>query len=633
MFFSRRLLVWPSALFLLTALCVVANAQAPREEILRFDSRIVVLPDSTMTVTETIAVRALGRDIKRGVYRDFPTEYHDKLGNAYSVRFDVTQVRKDDSPEPWRMEKRANGFRVYIGSSDVFLDPGEYVYTLAYRTDRQLGFFKEYDELYWNVTGNGWAFPILQAEAVVRLPPGASVVQMSAYTGPQGAQGEAYEKGFDTQGDPVFRTTEPLMPGEGLTIAVAWPKGFVKEPTTTDRIVYVLWDNASLLAGLVGMLLLLGYYFWAWSRVGRDPEGGTIIPLFEPPKGFSPAAARYVMNMGFDDKAFTAAVLNMAVKGYLAIHKDKKEYTLEKTSGVDGLLSPGERKAASILFSGRETLLLKQTNHEILTDAAKALDESLHDEFGKICFRTNAKYLIPGGLLTLLTMFAMAIFAGDADSVLLALFMSAWLTVWTIGCAVLSRRAWRGLKSHNYFFLLFSAPFFIGELFGIGMYAEATSPLCAAGLVAAVCAGVLFHYLLKAPTLQGRAIMDQIEGFKLFLSVTEKHRLEVMNPPHVTPQVFEKYLPYALALDVENEWSERFSADMAAAGLDPGDYSPVWWRGPHLGAAGVAGFGSDLGTSFTNAIASSSSAPGSASGSGGGGSSGGGGGGGGGGGW
>lgn len=127
--------------------------------------------------------------------------------------------------------------------------------------------------------------------------------------------------------------------------------------------------------------------------------------------------------------------------------------------------------------------------------------------------------------------------------------------------------------------------------------------------------------------------MDKIEGFRMYLSVAEKDRLNALNPPEETPQLFEKYLPYAIALGVEQKWAEKFSNILANASMSGQAYAPTWYYGPHWGSGNLTGFSSHLGTSFSHAIAAASSAPGSSSGGGGGGFSGGGGGGGGGGGW
>jgi uncharacterized membrane protein len=144
---------------------------------------------------------------------------------------------------------------------------------------------------------------------------------------------------------------------------------------------------------------------------------------------------------------------------------------------------------------------------------------------------------------------------------------------------------------------------------------------------------VVFFFLLKRPTLAGRKLMDEIEGFRMYLGAAEEERLKFMHPPEKTPQLFEKLLPYAMALDVENEWNEKFTAVLAAASAGENSYRPRWYRGSSWQPGRGGSFGKSLGAGLGTAVASSVSPPGSSSGSGGGGFSGGGGGGGGGGGW
>lgn len=139
-------------------------------------------------------------------------------------------------------------------------------------------------------------------------------------------------------------------------------------------------------------------------------------------------------------------------------------------------------------------------------------------------------------------------------------------------------------------------------------------------------------YLLKAPSREGQQIRDQIAGFREYLGVAEEDRLNFMHPPKKTPELFEKFLPYAIALDVENEWGKKFAGVLAAAAA-AGTAGYAWYHGKRDWSRDPAGFSSHLGSAVASAISSASTAPGSSSGSGGGGSSGGGGGGGGGGGW
>ena len=297
-------------LMLLLPLCGIAD-----ERILSFHSEIRVMADGMIEVTETIKVRAEGNRIKRGIYRDFPTEYEDKLGNEYKVAFQPLAVQRNERPEASHTQDIRHGVRTYFGRSDRLIEQGEHTYVFRYRASRMLGFFDEHDELYWNVTGFDWAFPIDKASATVLLEFDVPISRITeeAYTGPFGAQGKDYRSRIDTSGRVSFTANSPLSPVNGLTIVVGWPKGFVDEPSEADRVGWLLKDNRNLLAAVIGFLLLLGYYVPVWQKFGRDPEEGVIVTRYDPPDGFSPASLRYIRQMYYDDKVMTAAVVNLAV--------------------------------------------------------------------------------------------------------------------------------------------------------------------------------------------------------------------------------------------------------------------------------------------------------------------------------
>ena len=290
-----------------------------QETILAFDSDIKITDDAALIVTESIKVHSLGGRIKHGIFRDFPTRYKDRYGNNVIVGFDVLSVTRDGNPEPFHVKDWMNGKRIYVGSADVNLSPGEHLYTLSYSTNRQLGFFPDHDELYWNATGNGWDFPIENASAVVELPGNAAqkIMEMNVYTGYQGQRGQNAVIQKDVLGNPQFVTTSALAPRQGMTIHVSWPKGFIRSPTTATRIEYFISDNRGVIAVAGGVAAIVFYYLIAWFLVGRDPKKGTIIPLFYPPHELSPAGIRYLWKMGYDNKVFSSAVISLAVKGYI----------------------------------------------------------------------------------------------------------------------------------------------------------------------------------------------------------------------------------------------------------------------------------------------------------------------------
>ncbi|MCK5878365.1 MAG: DUF2207 domain-containing protein [Holophagae bacterium] len=633
----RRLFV----LFLTLTLTVSGISD---ERILNYDSRIVVNRDSSMRVTETIEVRAEGNRIRRGIYRDFPTDYLDKAGNRIQVRFDVISVKRNKSTIPWSVERRSNGWRVYLGSKSSSITPGIYIYELAYRTDRQLGYFNDHDELYWNAIGQGWAFPIDHGKATVVLPAGArnKAMESSAYTGSWGSKEHNCTVSTTPDGDTVFETIQGLAPTEGMTIVVLWPKGFVHEPTGSEKAKMLFSDNLNLVAGLLGLILLLIYYMFAWVKVGRDPAAGPIAPMYEPPDGLSPAAMRYIENMGFDKKAMSAAILNLAVKGRLRIEEDDDDYTLVKTDGRHKNLSPEESKLFNKLLGARDSILLDKSNATTIQSALQSFQKSLKNHFMKKYFKKNTGWFVPGVLFSVLIVVAVVALSRLAAP---SIFMALWLTGWTGGVLALCGAAFSAWK--NVFrgqvksigaaigMTLFSFPFLAGEVVVGYLLGKSAGLLPVLMLVVILCMDALFYWLLKAPTLFGRREMDKIEGFKLFLSVSEKDELNFRTPISKTPELFEKYLPYALALSVENRWAERFSSILNTE-LTPeqGGYRPGWYSGTaNWSTLGAAGFASSLSSSFSSAVSSSSVPPGSSSGGGGGGFSGGGGGGGGGGGF
>ena len=547
------------------------------ERIQSFDSEIRVMTSGMIEVTETITVRAEGNRIKRGIYRDFPTEYEDRLGNEYKVAFTPLAVLRNDRPEAYHSQAIRRGVRTYFGSANRFIEPGVHKYTFRYRASRMLGFFDEHDELYWNVTGFDWAFPIDKASATVVLTFDAplSGITHEAYTGPFGGRGRDYTSRLHSSGSVSFESTKPLSAVNGLTIVVGWPKGFVDEPTAADRVGWLLKDNRNLLAAVIGLLVLVAYFVPVWQRYGKDPEEGVIVTRYMPPEGFSPASLRYIRQMYYDDKVMTAAVVNLAVKGYLEIKRRGSSHWLTKKDS-DELrpeLAPGEQELFAGLFSKTSTIELDDANHKTLGLARAHHRKSLQADYKKKHFKTNAMLSVPAVFILL-------------------------------GTVLVSFNVGRG-----------------------------ATPAVIATIVVAFITAAVFAFIMRTPTARGRELLDNMLGFKDFLEVAEKDELNLRNPPKKTPALFEAYLPFALALGVDQQWSERFAAILARIrGPDGNEYRPSWYNGS-WNSNNLSRTTNKLSSSLNSAISSSVSPPGSSSGGGGGGSSGGGGGGGGGGGW
>ncbi|MFY9529705.1 MAG: DUF2207 domain-containing protein, partial [Candidatus Acidiferrales bacterium] len=556
-----RVLVALCALFSSLFLCCSAQSQvtpSATEEILDYHSDIRVQRDASLLVRETIRVRSAGVQIHHGIYRDFPTRYKDHLGNRYVVNFEIVEVSRDGQPEKFHVQDQSDGERIYFGDEKVILPPGEYTYGLVYTVNREIGFFADHDELYWNVTGNGWTFPIAQASATVTLPENIPVssLRMDGYTGPQGARGKSFSSSIGAGGTVSFVCTQSLPAGEGFTVVISWPKGYIQEPSREARLRYFLEDNRSALVGLAGLTIVFLYYLVVWSRVARNPSQLSIMPLYEPPSGVSPAAMRYLVHMGFDDKTFTAAILDMAVKDYLSIREKDGIYTLKRSNAGKQSLAAEESAAASKLFRKRrrdsddddkdETddggnaateIKLQTKNHAVLSDAIAAVKKSLHAAEDKIYFVTNQRYLIPGVILSVAVLVGM-VAAETGDRRFILGFFSAWLSGWSIAVVFLVRQSlhlWKGARAGGSMkpqlvkqarsSTLFALPFVAAEIGVLAALGWFMSVLVLSILVTLVAINVAFHWLLKAPTSAGRQLLDKIAGFRMFLRSVDADRL------------------------------------------------------------------------------------------------------------
>jgi uncharacterized membrane protein YgcG len=634
------------AWLLVACLLVLAASAAPleaREEILLFRSAVEVQGDGALEVEETITVRAEGSAIRRGIYRDFPIRYPTGSGLVRHVGFSLLDVRRDGAPEPHHTERVGDHLRIYAGEESTFLQPGEYTYTFRYRTTRQIRHFADYDEVYWNATGNFWTFPINRAVATVTLPDGATIMQHAAYTGRLGEAGNDYAVAARGDRSITFETTRVLAPGEGLTVAVAFPKGIVPEAGGLSRFLWALWDNVGILILAFGAAGAGAYYYTTWDRIGRDPQRGIIIPMFAPPSGLSPAATSYVHYQGFAAaggsalRAFIAALMSLAVKRLVEIDDDGDTVVLNRTGEARGALPGGEAVIMSALLPAGRFEFTK-ANGNTIKSAQSSFRSAILREHEGVFFRDNFNYFIIGAGLCVAALAGFVFLSRPTEDeivVLVATFAAA-----AGGAFVLSMGARRilgwlpGGGSVLFGVLLTIVGAFIlvagaGALFVFSDMIPLLAALAVAGLALV---NVTFFHLLRAPTTVGRKVMDEIEGFRLYLSVAEAEWMNMPKAPEMSADLFEEYLPYAVALGVEKPWSDAFEGHLRR--IMPDDaarraYRPRWYRGNwssrSLGRA-TSGMVSSLSSSMTAAMPSSS-------GSGGGGSSGGGGGGGGGGGW
>ncbi|MEO8066648.1 MAG: DUF2207 domain-containing protein [Flavobacteriales bacterium] len=565
---------------LLASLVGALSANGQDEKINSFHTDLTVAPDGQLTVTEEINIHAEGDEFKRGIVRKLPLLFEDHNGKEWHVQYELSTVEVFGATSPYHTATEGDDFVLYVGSEGNFLQPGDYPYRITYTTKGQVGFFPDYDEIYWNVSGNGWDFPIDSISATIHLPATAQVKQTACYTGEFGSTENACTA-FPVDAHTVDFHGRALQHYEGFTVAVGFQKGVVAEPPPPT---FFEQYAVGLVSGGITLLLLL-YYFSTWIRFGRDPDRPTVIPLFEPPDGLSPASVGMVMEGSFENSLITPAMIHLAVKGLIRIEEKKEDvllglitketYTIVKLKEATGLPKEEQELYNRLFSSGQDSFEFDGKYDPSVLSMANAFRATLRSQWNTFLNAgNNARFW--------------------------------WIPVLSVILCVVAL-----FVLHNSFWGDYDALYII------------------AFLVANLILFLIYRVLIRKPSVEKLALRSRLLGFKMYLSAAEEKQLQHFNPPTMTPEVFEKYLPYAIAFKVEKIWGDRFQ-DMIGKALIDQSYHPTWYSGSIMN---YGSFSQHMNSSLSSSVRSSSTPPSKSGGSSGGGSSGGGGGGGGGGGW
>ena len=630
---------------------LLALPAAAREEIKNFTANVVLAVDGTVTVTETIDVQAENHEIKRGIYRDIPVTLLGPEGGKIRPGFEVQSVTRDGKAEMFRVERMGDFQRIWIGNPNVYLTPDKYRYVITYTMTRMARTFEDHDELYWNATGNYWIFPIVNAVANVTLPDGAVISNIVGYTGTVGSTEQAVTITRTSDTTATIRSNRELEPYEGMSFAIAFNKGVLVLPSGLAALWQWMSDLREVFLPVVAALLALAYNLIAWFRVGRDPEKGVIIPLFHPPKDFSPGLTHYVHKWGFDNNgwtAFTATIFELGVKGLVTIDNSGPSLGVKVTGKQPDEPLPSGEKLVFDYFTAKGEVVIDKSNGIELQKKRGEFTAAVEKENRSTWFKSNIGYAVFGYVLALGLLGALVLsdvldplwlIGAFVIGVVLGLFVTSAGSIWKGGLWTnLVAAVWIIIVAFNIFG------------FALDTLTQMTVNTAAIAAISIVLVTVIFAVLMRAPTIQGRKIMDQIDGFKMYLETAEKERLNMTGEPVMTVTRFERILPYAIALGVEKPWSEHFEGELArnaVSDVSAGGYSPMWYGGSHYGS-GSGSMASNMTNAVSTAAASMTAAmvaaqpvqasssgfsSGGGGGGGGGGSSGGGGGGGGGGGW
>jgi hypothetical protein len=501
--------------------CVLTELSAAKSwRITDFQDNIVVDQNGSAIVTERISLAFVGQ--WNGIHRMIPIEYPGPSGTNYELFLEVQSVTDGEGGKLKYDSSVSNGERdlkIYI---PVAADTTRTV-EITYRVRNGTRFFKDYDEFYWNVTGNDWPVPIDHAAATVHFPDSAAgSLRAQAFTGFYGSSARnatAEVNGAETQ----FSTNAPLPMRGGLTIDIYIPKEILSEPSALTKFLWFIGGNPIVFLPLVtfaGMFVL-------WWYKGRDPDPGmSVAPMYEPPAGISPAEAGTLLEDTIHPRDITSTMVDLAVRGYFKIeetaekallftHKDYIFHLLKPREQWGADLAPHERVMLENVFAGGADTRLSDLKNRFYT-AVPIIRQDIMS-----ALKTKGIYLL------------------DPESA------NGYSIAAAVGTLIV---------------------FAVLQYFGWANFFNSIPLLILCGLISAVI-WWLFARVMTAKTMKGARARIAVLGFQEFMNRVDGERLKKM-----PPTAFEKYLPYAMALGVEHHWAQAFAGIVQ----DP----PQWYVGP-----------------------------------------------------
>jgi uncharacterized membrane protein len=543
---------------LLAMLAFALPAVAREMRIQNFESLVTVNPNGTLDVSETITANFTGE--WHGIYRTIPIEYSTNAGLNYTL-FLSDILATDDSGNRLKIEISRNGpneqFKIYIPDA---VDSTRTV-TLHYHVLDGLRFFPDHDELYWNVTGNSWDVPLQAASCKIELPSGATGIRTLAFTGAYGSNSQDADVQV-AENRITIKSRHSLRFHEGLTAVIGWDKGLVREPSALDSFFLFLRSNWMLILPILAFVVM----YWLWWTRGRDPRRQAITVQYEPPDQLSPGEVGTLVDNSANMRDITATIVDLAVKGYYVIEQTEqtqmlglfhsKEYIfhLKKPATEWQTARPHELEMLNALFDNgaRDTVKMSELQNHFYVHLPKIKDYIFD------ALVTDGYYLHRPDVVR-----AAYLVGGAAIGIFLLVILE--------------------------------------------IYSSAHGLAPATAAIAGIASGIIiciFGWFMSSRTIAGARTLEKVLGFEDFLGRVEGDRLDRIVK---TPELFEKFLPYAMALQVEKKWVQAFSS----ISMQP----PSWYQGPYGGGFYPYLLVNDLNVMSHSAGSAFASAPRSSSGS------------------
>lgn len=554
-----------------------------------FRADVTVNDDATLDVREDISISNAARFYKYGFIRDLPISPADRWDDKYvgpyrrdnGIRVKILEVTEDNQPATYRQGQGYGYSQLRFGAADTPLDNAEHRFVLHYIVYRALSLGTSRDLLYWNAIGHERNDPVAEAVLSVHLPTGVpeSGIEITprvagrGVSSPRGPE-TALERVDDVPGTITYRGTH-VGPRQSLSLVISWPSGFLHPPKTS-----FLGPDPWLLAAPA---LLFLFYLLAWLRIGPEPKPGTVVTRYDPPDGLSAAAVRYIVTTGSDGRSFAAVIAALASHGCLRVEPQNGKYKLSRLMSdraTEAKLAPEESRALKMLFEDGSTIELTPTmdqqNTAQNTRYVFAIQQELSGRLGNLYFTRHAGIIALGALATFACALLFAARATGRDT-----SGAFFFTLWALGAGLMigllfetaflpaCKAAWRA--GGGWVKLLPGAAavsvFVWAIVYMLQKLAEGVSLAFSLMLAGLMLVNLIWGPFLKRRTPQGRQILDQIAGFRLFLEKAEQGQLDKMNEADSAPQMLEQHLAYAIALEVREAWGDHLAQTFLATSV------------------------------------------------------------------
>jgi len=516
--------------FFVLGFFLIAEAQINSpEKIEDFSVEIWIEKDSSFLVKESITYN-FGKNLRHGIYRKIPLK---------DLKIKVEKVT-DEFGQNYHLKitKERGYLKIRIGDPQKLVS-GRKIYNIFYKVQNGISFFKDYDELYWNVTGNEWGVSIKSSKAILHLPEKVPQenLKLDCFTGHFGSKAKDCVFEIKENGDILFESKRSFYPREGLTIVLGFPKRIVREPNIFLRI---FWKVEKYWIFLIPILTFI-YLFLEWKRKGKDPRiKKAIVPQYEPPDNLRPAEVSLILKQIVESRDISATLIDLAVRGFVKIREIKKEgifgeifkakdYEIEKLKDSEDLLEY-ERLLLWKIFKEGNKIKISSLKNKFYKDFQTITKKICQDVTKKKYFVRNPQKI-----------------------------RNKWMNI-GISLIILGSILGPFFKSLS---LLFSI-LISGILF------------------------LIFSPFMPKRSKKGTEALWYILGFRDYIETAEKYRAQFYEKENI----FEKYLPYAICFDLVDKWAKAFE----------GIYKnpPEWYEGYYVGTFNTRSFSNSLNSAISS---------------------------------